>query len=126
LWVTLAVQTLSEHYTSENIAHVDYNMFAHELQRIWPIMTTETEGVLKVTGNHVHCDSRNVSEMMQEPNKKSNMAHRIWSFPMTLSHRQGHSTVANHFKQNFSYSCTPVDQISTAVARRAGIQTREL
>jgi len=78
LWVTLAVQTLSEHYTSENIAHVDYNMFAHELQRIWPIMTTETEGVLKVTGNHVHCDSRNVSEMMQYRDHKNLIRSQIW------------------------------------------------
>jgi len=36
---------------------------------MWPVMLTclvETEGLIKVTGSHIHCKSDNISEVVQD------------------------------------------------------------
>jgi len=58
---------------------------------------TKHEGLLKVTGSHVHCKSGSISEMVQDSHcyhRVTHMAYSIAPFPMTLSDVQGHSKTA--------------------------------
>jgi len=71
----------------------------------------ETEGLLVVKGNHVHCKRDNNYRrpstdtlFVQITNSKWYMAYRTEAIPMTLSDSQGHSPVANLFKCDFSNS----------------------
>jgi len=69
LKVTLTAWSLSNYHTLGNIAHVKYNM----LHVNWKAYTAcnfnsyiETEGLLKVAGRHVHCESDKSSETLQD------------------------------------------------------------
>ena len=47
------------------------------------------------------------------------MTHRTTTIWLNLSDLEGHLSITSLFKRDFSYSCTVVNIISTAVARRA-------
>jgi len=88
----------------------------------------ETEGLLKVTGSHVHITYGNVSETVQDRdfpiksiNRKCYMANRIVAIPITLSDLEGHlSTLyAGLLQCDFSYICAAVGKISSDIAHRA-------
>jgi len=51
-------------------------------------------------------------------NKKWYTIYQVAEIPMTSSVLEGHSPY-KPFKWSFSYSCAPVDKISTDMARRA-------
>jgi len=47
------------------------------------------------------------------------MAYQTAVIPITLSDRQGHLSIANLFKRDFSHSYAAVDKISSDTVRRA-------
>jgi len=57
-----------------NTAYINYYMFTHisgSVHGLRPLACNfnclfETEGLLKVTGSHVHCKSSNISETVQD------------------------------------------------------------
>jgi len=56
---------------------------------------------------------------MQTTYRKSYVTHRTAAIPMTFSDLQGSFTYCKLLKYDFSYSCAPVDKISTVLRRRA-------
>ena len=70
----------------------------------------EIEGLVKVTGSHVHCKSSSVLEAVcriiryciyRSPIGNDIMAYEIMPFPTTLSVLRGHSPLASLFKLDF-------------------------
>jgi len=61
----------------------------------------ETEGLLKVTGSHVHCACSNISETVQDKDVVTTdhqcemiyIAYQIAAIPVTFSDLHGHSPV---------------------------------
>ena len=73
-------------------------------KHVWSVVQLglfETEGRLKVTGNHVHCKGGRW---------KWYMVYRTETIPMTLSDLQGHLPTASLFKCDFSYSTSQLRQ----------------
>jgi len=79
----------------------------------------ETEGFFKVTGSHVHCESGNISETVQDrdvtnlllqiTDGKSYIAYQIVEIPMMMSDLQGHVPNAGLLNTNFH---TAVQQLT--------------
>jgi len=70
----------------------------------------ETEGLLKVTGSHVHCRSGYLSRKQYKIKTRHKMDYQIAPFPTTLSDSQGHSPVA---------TCNLSNKISKDTGRQA-------
>jgi len=96
LKVTSAVWNVSDSHTLGNIACINYDMFTDMNWKVnvacnfnWCI---ETEGLLKVTGSHVHREIGNISEMVQDgdvltaenANRMWHMAYRTAAILMTF------------------------------------------
>jgi len=62
----------------------------------------ETEGLLTVTGSHVHCTRGDISHLLQTTSRNWYMAYQTAATPMTLNDLQGHSAIISLFKCNFS------------------------
>jgi len=113
LKVTFVVWNLYNSFTSGNVAHCLWHVYAWIGKRMYLVISTvllklkdfsrlqAVVNTVKVVLYRKQCDIETL--LLQTLNRKRYVVYKIAAIPMTLSDHQCHSLIASLFKWDFSY-----------------------